>query len=156
MVEVRDIIKELKKTDITILMSSHLLNEVQEVCDKVAIIDRGTLLTYDSVRNLSSSKGITVVITTLDPISPAEFKAIKALKGVQSLKRTETLTLVIQFGGGAQEQFKILRGVLNTGVKVTSFTPQRAAIEDIYLSLVPGRRGVETWHQAAFDRLVRS
>ncbi len=137
MVEVRDIIKELKKTDITILMSSHLLNEVQEVCDNVAIIDRGTLLTYDSVQNLSASKGMTVVLTTLDPISPAEFKAIKALKGVQSLKRTEALTLVIQFDGGAQEQFKILRGVLNTGVKVTSYTPQRAAIEDIYLSLVP-------------------
>ncbi len=137
MVEVRDIIKELKKTDITILMSSHLLNEVQEVCDRVAIIDRGTLLTYDSVQNLSASKGTTVIVTTLDPISPAEFKAIKTLKGVQSLKRTETLTLVIQFSGGPLEQFKILRGVLNTGVKVTSFTQQRAAIEDIYLSLVP-------------------
>ncbi len=137
MVEVRDIIKELKRTDITILMSSHLLNEVQEVCDKVAIIDRGVLLTYDSVHNLSEKKGITVVINTLDPISPAEFKAIKALKGVQSLKRTEALTLVLQFSGGAQEQFKMLRGVLSTGVKVTSFAPQRAAIEDVYLSLVP-------------------
>lgn len=136
MVEVRDIIKELKRTDITILMSSHLLNEVQEVCDKVAIIDRGILLTYDSVHNLSETKGTTVVINTLGPISPAEFKAIKALKGVQSLKRTEALTLVLQFSGGAQEQFKMLRGVLSTGVKVTSFTPQRAAIEDVYLSLV--------------------
>src|SRR5674536_44273 len=38
MVEVREIIKELIKTDITILMSSHLLYEVQEVCDKVAIV----------------------------------------------------------------------------------------------------------------------
>ncbi|MGZ4903702.1 MAG: ABC transporter ATP-binding protein [Halobacteriota archaeon] len=137
MVEVRAIIIGLKKTDITILMSSHLLNEVQEVCDKVAIIDRGVLLTYDSVQNLSAKKGVAVVVNTLDPISPAEFKAIKALKGVQSLKRSDALTLIVQLSGGAQEQFKILRGILNTGVKVTSFTPQRAAIEDVYLSLVP-------------------
>ncbi len=137
MVEVRAIIKELKATDITILMSSHLLNEVQEVCDKVAIIDRGTLLTYDSVRNLSGTKGTNVTVTTLTSVSPAEFRAIRALKGVQSLTRTDALTLVVRFSGGALEQFKILRGILNTGVRVTSFAPQGAAIEDIYLSLVP-------------------
>ena len=63
MVEVREIIKGLIKTNITILMSSHLLYEVQEVCDKVAIIDRGSLLTYDSVTNLSAGHDVTVTIT---------------------------------------------------------------------------------------------
>ena len=58
MVEVRDIIKDLRRTDVTILMSSHLLNEVQTVCDKVAIIDRGVLLTYDSVLNYDSVQNL--------------------------------------------------------------------------------------------------
>src|SRR5674536_186772 len=93
MVEVRDIIKGLIKTDITILMSSHLLYEVQEVCDKVAIIDRGVLLKYDSVKNLSTGQDVTVTINTLDPITPPEFKAIKALKDVKSVNRTQMLTL---------------------------------------------------------------
>lgn len=137
MVEVRDMIKELKKTDITILMSSHLLNEVQEVCDKVAIIDRGTLLTYDSVQHLSVTKGTTVVINTLNPITAAEFKAVKALRGVRALKRTEKFTLVAQLDGSTKEQFTVLRGILATGVKVTSFIPRRGAIEDVYLSLIP-------------------
>jgi len=137
MVEVREIIKGLIKTDITILMSSHLLNEVQEVCDKVAIVDRGVLLTYDSVKNLSRGQDVTVTINTLDPITPPEFKAIKALKDVKSVKRTETLTLKVSFGGGPQAQFRVLRGIINTGIKVVSYMPQRAAIEDIYLQLVP-------------------
>ncbi len=137
MVEVRDIIKELIKTDITILMSSHLLYEVQEVCDKVAIIDRGVLLKYDSVKNLSAGQDVTVTINTLDPITPPEFKAIKALKDVKSVNRTQMLTLKISFGGGSQAQFRVLRGVMNTGVRVVSYMPQRAAIEDIYLQLVP-------------------
>ena len=137
MVEVRDIIKELIKTDITILMSSHLLYEVQEVCDKVAIIDRGVLLKYDSVKNLSTGQDVTVTINTLDPITPPEFKAIKALKDVKSVNRTQMLTLKISFGGGSQAQFRVLRGVMNTGVRVVSYMPQRAAIEDIYLQLVP-------------------
>jgi ABC-2 type transport system ATP-binding protein len=137
MVEVREIIKGLIKTDITILMSSHLLNEVQEVCNKVAIVDRGVLLTYDSVKNLSRGQDVTVTINTLDPITPPEFKAIKALKDVKSVKRTETLTLKVSFGGGPQAQFRVLRGIINTGIKVVSYMPQRAAIEDIYLQLVP-------------------
>jgi ABC-2 type transport system ATP-binding protein len=137
MVEVREIIKGLIKTDITILMSSHLLYEVQEVCDKVAIIDRGVLLKYDSVKNLSAGQDVTVTVNTLDPITPPEFKAIKALRDVTSVKRTETLTLNLSFTGGPQAQFRVLRGILNTGVKVVSYMPQRTAIEDTYLQLVP-------------------
>ncbi|MGA7075220.1 MAG: ABC transporter ATP-binding protein [Halobacteriota archaeon] len=137
MVEVREIIKGLIKTDITILMSSHLLYEVQEVCDKVAIIDRGVLLKYDSVQNLSAGQDVTVTVNTLDPITPPEFKAIKALRDVTSVKRTETLTLNLSFSGGPQAQFRVLRGIMNTGVKVVSYMPQCTAIEDTYLQLVP-------------------
>ncbi|MEI7827501.1 MAG: ABC transporter ATP-binding protein [Euryarchaeota archaeon] len=137
MVEVRDIIKGLKKTDITMLMSSHLLYEVQEVCDKVAIIDRGVLLTYDSVKNLTAGQDVTVTVSTLDPITPPEFKAIKALKDIKSAKRIEALTLKLSFSGGPQAQFRVLRGILNTGVKVVSYMPQHAAIEDVYLQLIP-------------------
>jgi len=137
MVEVRDIIKGLKKTDITMLMSSHLLYEVQEVCDKVAIIDRGVLLTYDSVKNLTAGQDVTVTVSTLDPITQPEFKAIKALKDIKSVKRIEALTLKLSFSGGPQAQFRVLRGILSTGVKVVSYMPQHAAIEDVYLQLIP-------------------
>jgi ABC-2 type transport system ATP-binding protein len=136
MVEVREIIKGLIKTDITVLMSSHLLYEVQEICDKVAIIDRGVLLTYDSVANLAAGHELTVTINTLEPITPPEFKAIEALPGVTSVKRTETLALKVSFSGGPEAQFRVLRGILNTGVKVASYMPLHA-VEDVYLQLVP-------------------
>ena len=137
MVEVRDIIKELKRTDVTILMSSHLLNEVQTVCDKVAIIDRGVLLTYDSVQNLSEGQEVTVSINTLEPVTRAEFEAIRSLNGVSSVKRVEALTLTVSLSGGPKIQFKLLRAILNTGVSVVSYSAQHAAIEDLYLHLIP-------------------
>jgi ABC-2 type transport system ATP-binding protein len=136
MAEVRDIVKELKKTGITIFMSSHLLHEVQEVCDKVAIIDRGVLLTYDSVENLSAGQEITLIVDTLKPITPHEFKAIKALKGVTSVTRAENRRLIISVNGGTEERAKLLRGILNSGVRVVSFMPQHASIEGAYLHLV--------------------
>jgi ABC-2 type transport system ATP-binding protein len=137
MMEVRDIVKELIRTDITILMSSHLLYEVQEVCNKVAIIDRGALLRYDSLHNLSARQGITVIISTLAPVTPAEFEAIKAIEGVTSVKRTETLALEVSFSGGPEAEFRVLQAIFGTGAKVVSYVPQRSAIEDVYLQLVP-------------------
>ncbi|MFZ0011935.1 MAG: ABC transporter ATP-binding protein [Halobacteriota archaeon] len=137
MVEVRDIIKDLRRTDVTILMSSHLLNEVQTVCDKVAIIDRGVLLTYDSVQNLSEGQEVTMNINTLEPVTPAEFTAIRSLNGVSSLKRVEALTLAVSFSGGPKRQSALLRAILDTGVSVVSYNAQHAAIEDLYLHLIP-------------------
>jgi ABC-2 type transport system ATP-binding protein len=136
MVEVRDIVKELKKTDITTLMSSHLLHEVQEVCDNVAIIDRGTLLTYDSVEKLSAGPEATMIVDVLTPITTREFKTIRALKGVTSVTLAEDKKLIMSVSGGAEERAKLLRGILNSGVRVVSFTPRHAAVEDAYLHLV--------------------
>src|SRR5438046_10117390 len=52
--EVRDIVKSLKKRNRLIFMSSHLLNEVQEICDEVAMIDHGKLLVYDTLSNVTT------------------------------------------------------------------------------------------------------
>jgi ABC-2 type transport system ATP-binding protein len=141
MVEVRDIIKELIKTDITILMSSHLLYEVQEVCDKVAIIDRGVLLRYDSLQNLPAGQDVTVTVVTLDPVTPAVLEVIKAIDCVISVKRTEPLTLQVSLNGGPKAESKVLRGVLDAGVNVVSYFPARSSIEDAYLQLVPEGEG---------------
>src|SRR6058998_2288521 len=54
MAEVRDIVKSLKKRNRLIFMSSHLLNEVTDICDEVAMIDHGKLLVYDTLSNVTS------------------------------------------------------------------------------------------------------
>src|SRR5205807_1919367 len=52
--EVRDIVKDLKKKNRLVFMSSHLLNEVQEICDEVAMIDHGKLIVYDTLSNVTT------------------------------------------------------------------------------------------------------
>ena len=54
MSEVRDIVKSLKNKDRLIFMSSHILSEVADVCDEVAMIDHGKLLVYDTLRNVTA------------------------------------------------------------------------------------------------------
>ena len=54
MSEVRDIVKSLKDKNRLIFMSSHILSEVSEVCDEVAMIDHGKLLVYDTLSNVTA------------------------------------------------------------------------------------------------------
>ncbi len=142
MFEVREIVRQLKATEITILMSSHLLNEVQEVCDRVAIIDKGTLLAYDTVENLSVMKENSVSVMTLEPITPDKFKALKVLHNVSSVKRVETFELVLNFKGGATEQAQLLDDVIATGLEVVSYKPTKSIIEEIYLRLIPEEEAI--------------
>ena len=68
MSEVRDIIKDLKKENRLIFMSSHLLSEVSELCEEIAMIDHGKLIAYgpiDEVTSRFSEKGATLVEVSL-------------------------------------------------------------------------------------------
>src|SRR3990170_1895988 len=64
MAEIRDVIKALKGEGRTIFMSSHLLAEVQEVCDEVSLLNHGTLLLRGSVRELSRRPGVSAFKAT--------------------------------------------------------------------------------------------
>jgi ABC-2 type transport system ATP-binding protein len=137
MIEVRELIKQLKERDFTIFMSSHLLNEVQEVCDKVAIVDKGTLLVYDTVANLSSVGEGGVTLTAVEPITAEQCNSVQALPSVRSVKRVSTSELLIKVEGGLQEQSDLLDLVKSIGIRVAFYRPARSAIEDVYLRLVP-------------------
>jgi ABC-2 type transport system ATP-binding protein len=54
MVEVRDIIKKLSKTDVTVFLSSHLLHEVEQICSHVTVINKGVALASGSIKDISS------------------------------------------------------------------------------------------------------
>ena len=137
MIEVRELIKQLKERDFTIFMSSHLLNEVQEVCDKVAIVDKGTLLVYDTVANLSSVGEGGVSLTAVEPITSEQCNSVQALPSVRSVKRVSTSELLIKVEGGLQEQSDLLDQLKSIGIRVAFYRPARSAIEDVYLRLVP-------------------
>ncbi|KAA0010150.1 MAG: ABC transporter ATP-binding protein, partial [Thermoplasmata archaeon] len=95
--EVRNIIKELGKKGITIFLSSHLLYEVQQICDTAAIIDKGKLVKKDSIKNLINEikgKGIKVRITCLN-MNDDIIEAIRGIKGIQEM-RTKDNKLIIK------------------------------------------------------------
>jgi len=139
MVEVRNILKDLRKEDYTIFMSSHLLNEVQEICDYVALIDRGKLLAHGKVEELTQvSKIRRFRVELLRGPEARWLEEIAGMNGVQNVTSPLERVLMIEFTGGEEEQAWLLRGMIEMGV--LSFREEGLALENLYMDLIQDSR----------------
>ncbi|MCJ7767196.1 ABC transporter ATP-binding protein [Candidatus Bathyarchaeota archaeon] len=141
MTEVRDIVKSLKKQDRLVFMSSHLLNEVSEVCDEVAIIDHGKLIVYDTLENVTakfSGNGEQEIVEVglSKPIDDMLTKSISSLSGVISVEKVDPRNITIRFSGGSGNQEQLLADLVAMKIGVVSFRSSSSALEDSYLQLV--------------------
>jgi len=140
MSEVREIVKGLKTRNRLIFMSSHLLAEVSEVCDEVAMIDHGKLLVYDTLSNVTSmfSKGSSTVEVGLNrPLAAGILeRSIASIPGVESAQKMDDRNLRIVFKGGLDAQELLLTELTKMGIGVLSFRPAASALEDVYLNLI--------------------
>ncbi len=74
----------MKKKGTTIFVSSHILSEIQEICDRVGIINKGVLVAQDTVEGLSKKLNLKPQMTiTVDKMSPSIEDAVKKLPGVE-------------------------------------------------------------------------
>jgi len=142
MAEVRDIVKSLKKQNRLIFMSSHLLNEVSEVCDEVAMIDHGKLVVYDTIENVtakfSGNGGVELVEVGLSrPVDDDLLaKNVPSLSGVISVEKVDTMHLNIKFSGWNGSQERLLADLVAMKIGVISFKSSSSALEDTYMKLI--------------------
>ena len=140
MSEVRDIIKSLKNKKRLIFMSSHLLSEVSDVCDEVAIIDHGKLIIYDTLSNVTAkvSGGENVVEVEVRNAVDAELikKIVTNIPGIDKAEKSDGTTFRINFTGGLDAQERILGDLVKMKIGIVSYRPASSALEEAYLSLV--------------------
>ena len=137
MIEVRKIIKSLKNDGKTIFMSSHLLPETQEICDKIALIDRGKLLKYDKIDIINNNgKGSTIQIELLEPASQIQIDVISQLQGVQNITQDSMSGLIVDFDGNMDDKAELLKSVQDCGLQVVTFRTIDSNLESLYMDLV--------------------
>jgi ABC-2 type transport system ATP-binding protein len=140
MSEVRTIVKSLKNKDRLIFMSSHILSEVSDVCDEVAMIDHGKLLVYDTLHNVTSkfSGGENIVdVGLVRPLQAGVVEgSVTKLFGVVSVEKVDDKRLRIHCSGGPDVQEKILTELVGINIGVVSFQPTSSALEETYLNLI--------------------
>jgi len=140
MSEVRDIVKSLKRKKRLIFMSSHILGEVSEVCDEVAMIDHGKLIVYDTISNVTAkfSEGQNIVEVELQhPIDDRSVtQDIATLPGVVTAEKRGDRNLKVTFNGGLDAQERILSDLVRLKIGVISYKPASSELEDAYLKLI--------------------
>jgi ABC-2 type transport system ATP-binding protein len=138
--EVRDVVKSLKRKDRLIFMSSHLLPEVSDVCDEVAMIDHGRLLVYDTLQNVTSKfsgdGGSGQVVEAGFSREIVDTGGITSLQGVESVEKMDSRNLRIRFTGGLDSQEKLLTSLASMQIGLISFRASASALESTYLNLI--------------------
>ncbi|HEY3979717.1 MAG TPA: ABC transporter ATP-binding protein [Streptosporangiaceae bacterium] len=140
--EMRDLIRSLTDEGRTVMLSSHLLDEVERTCDAVAIVDHGTVIRQGPIGELTAGAGAAVEVQCPDP--PAAARALGQPAIATRVALTDTgLAVTLAAGRPAREQTaEINRLLVGAGIPVYGLRQTHARLEDWFLS-VTSRLGGE-------------
>lgn len=128
---IRDKIIEMKNKGTTIFVSSHILSEIQEICDRVGIINKGVLVAQDTVEGLSKKLNLKPQISlTVDKMSASIENAVKALPGVEHLQvKGNTLEILCD---GAMKA-KVIMAITNAGGNIQNLQTKEPSLEEVFM-----------------------
>jgi ABC-type multidrug transport system ATPase subunit len=128
---IRDKILEMKQKGTTIFISSHILSEVQEVCDRVGIINRGVIVAQDSVEGLRKKLNLKPQITvTVDGLSEKIIDAVKKLPGVDRVTvQKNTLEIICE----GTMKAKVILAITNAGGNIQNLQTKEPTLEQVFM-----------------------
>jgi ABC-2 type transport system ATP-binding protein len=142
--ETRDLIKSLAG-DHTIILSTHILTEVEQTCEQVIIINRGKLVATDSVRNLQArARGVESVLLevagrngTLEaPIVQHKLEQVSGVSRVQCKQQIDSrVVLEVESEKGRLVRGDLARAVVESGWDLNELRPAAMSLEEIFLQL---------------------
>ena len=135
-VQFRDIIRVLQEAGMTILISSHILSDLAELCTSIGIMELGHLVESarlsDLYQQLSRQQ---IRITTLGDLDALRGQ-IRQYPGVEGMERLSGENgLQVDFSGGERESAELLKTLIQAEIPVTAFQPLREDLESIFLKL---------------------
>jgi ABC-2 type transport system ATP-binding protein len=128
----RALLRRLGDEGMTIVLSSHLLSEVQEVCNRVAVINDGRIVHEGSLAELEAGAGSSYRLRTTDT-ARAE-AALQALRGVRGLRRDHD-ELVFAFVAGEGDAVALTRALADAGVGVRELVREQTTLEELFFRL---------------------
>jgi len=134
-IKVRELITELGR-DHTVLLSTHILPEVEQVCERVFIIDRGRVVadgTPDALRTkLIGNPSLAVELRDANGSARA---ALEALPGVVAISDRGEGRFLLEHAAGSDPREAVFRMAVERGWVLLALTPQRASLEDVFVRL---------------------
>jgi ABC-2 type transport system ATP-binding protein len=134
-VEIREVIREIGK-DRTVLFSTHILSEAQQICDRVLIINKGRIVAEDSPENLQSrlvgAQRVQLRVRGEADDLPAKLKKIKGVRDVES--KTDG-SVEFEFSSGQDVRPQVAKAVIQGGYDLLEMRSVGMSLEEIFLEL---------------------
>jgi ABC-2 type transport system ATP-binding protein len=141
-IEIRELIRSLGGEH-TVILSSHILQEVTETCQHIIVINRGRIVADDSLENLTRGKdGRTANLTlVVRKATPEGIDAIRAIPGIKSANAAGNRVLIETVPGGPDAREQVVAAAVSRGMGVLEFSSEKASLEDIFLRLITSDAG---------------
>jgi len=142
-VEMRELLRELRSMGKTILLSSHILTELAELCDSIAIMEKGKLIASGALNDIRKRLGEnrTLSIRMLTGREPAE-AILRIYPGVRDIQANHSGEdygqLTVIFSGDEAAAANLLDTLVKQGVQVSSFSEIITGLEEAFLQLTTG------------------
>jgi ABC-2 type transport system ATP-binding protein len=126
----REVVREESARGATVFFSSHILGQVEAVCDRVGILSEGEMIAVDSVEGLRSAADLSATLdVTTAGLTDGAVDAVRALDGVASVSVDgDHLSVAVEDAG----KTAVLSALEDAGVEVTDFATEEASLEDLF------------------------
>ncbi len=142
--EMREIVREEADRGATVFFSSHILSQVEAVCDEVGILQAGKLVAEDTIDGLRTAIEAETTLTVAVDRTPDEaLAAVRALADVSSVSATGT-TVTVQCADDAK--MAVLRELEAAGATVEDFDLTKTTLEDLFLAYTDDETGASAGH----------
>jgi len=137
-IEVREILKELSRMGKTILISSHILHELSQLCTRIGILEAGTLLTEGSLEEIYHRLGLMQLVHVQVVSGPQELAAhLGSINGVESVE-VQADRLSIRVRAELLPPEDLLDHIREFGARVRMFQPEAMELETAFMKLTQG------------------
>ncbi len=134
-VEIRSLIKNLEGGH-TVILSSHILPEVSQLCHRVIIINRGQIVASDTPENLSRQMGRGAISLTVSGPEAQVTAALQDMPGVTRVVGRGEGRFLVEAGNGRDLRPELARLVVQQGFDLLELKAQEFTLEDVFLNLV--------------------
>ncbi len=134
MAEMRKLIKDIGQGDRTVLLSSHLLGEVEQICDRVGVISNGRLVTQSTVQELLGEEG---VLVRAQPADQAQ-ELLTKIFGPEVISRRDG---AIYVKVKPENSIEINRRLTDVGIGVSELRPFERSLEEVFFQLTGEKQG---------------
>jgi ABC-2 type transport system ATP-binding protein len=138
-IEVRELLKELKRMGKTIMISSHILSELEEICDHVGIIEQGRLVFSGTMEEIRLRMGIADKVKVRLASNPEKgAEILSPMPQVKEVQLNGENSLLVTLAAGQVNDGFLARSLVQGGLDVVGIEPQQVKLDEAFLELTKG------------------